>query len=591
MTESISTRYVPDVGPEDAKIVFVGEAPGADEDRLLEPFIGESGNKLTNCLGRNGLSREEVRLANLFHYRPPRNDFTKIPSDRLSESIEELRGYLEAHKPNVVCTLGNWAFFYLTGRHGKRPGSGILNWRGSILESILVPGLKVVPTVHPAAVLRDASLYPIFDIDIKRVKAESATSELSLPQREYIVIQPGDATSVDLVTERLMNATRLAVDIETFGPRLACVGFSPDPSFGVCVIWSDADFTTRGLIDSLLSGPIPKTFQFGTFDTEYLHHQYNIRVNNWAWDTMIAQHIMEPELPRSLKYLSSVYTREPYYKDEGKEKMSDEKKEWSGKVDRSKLWIYNCKDVCVTSEIQLAQEIEIREGPPAWKEFFDYEMELARDVYPPIMRTGLSVDLKRRKQMEVVLTHEWKDRQEALNFMAGFVINPNSNPTVHKLLYDTFKLPVRTNRQGKKTADKDALISLMAFCMDKVNEVKRQDTKDEWERKALAIKMILLVRETRKCLSSYVLAELSSDNKYRSIYKVAATETGRSSSEKYIDGTGFNAQTVPRDPLEVEDEFYERLLKGELKPVTVDMSGGEDEDEEDQHTINDRRSS
>jgi uracil-DNA glycosylase family 4 len=62
--------YVPDSGPENASILFVGEAPGETETIQLQPFVGESGNILLACLNRAGVERGDVRLANLCHYRP-----------------------------------------------------------------------------------------------------------------------------------------------------------------------------------------------------------------------------------------------------------------------------------------------------------------------------------------------------------------------------------------------------------------------------------------------------------------------------------------------------------------------------------------
>jgi DNA polymerase len=581
MTESFSTRYVPDEGPENAKIVFVGEAPGADEDRLGQPFIGESGNKLTTCLGRNGLSREEVRLANLFHYKPPKNDFSKTLDDpRLHESIAELKTYLDTHRPNVVCALGNWPLYFLTRKQGKKPGSGILNWRGSILECTLVPGIKVIPTIHPAAVLREASHYPTFDLDIRRVKEDSLFPELRLPERSHNIIHYDDTITIQKTVDELMSAKRLSVDIETFGPRLACVGFSSDPMHGHCFIWSDNSFSVREAITTLLDSNIPKTFHFGTFDTEYLHGFYGIETRNYDWDTMVGQHIMAPELPRALKYLSSIYTREPYYKDEGREAQEDNKR-WNARTNPDKLWIYNSKDCCVTAEIQLEQEREMKEGPEQWTDYFKYEMELARDVLPEIMRAGMLVDMDRRKLLDGALLYEYQERQQGLQYACGANVNVNSPKQVQQLLYWNFGLPPRINKRGKRTADGDALISLLQLCTEKMHEVKRESTKEEWMKKALSIKLILLTRQTRKLRSSYVNAKVSPDGRWRSTYKVAATETGRLAAEKYVDGTGFNAQTMPRDPLEIDDEIYAKLLAGEAPQFEVENEEDEDDESEE----------
>src|SRR6267378_7054437 len=139
----------------------------------------------TPCLLRNGLSRpDSVFVTNLSHHRPKDNKFEYlIGSKELSDGVNEIKELIVKNKPVVICTLGSWPMYFVTGKKGKKPGSGILNWRGSILEYHLpndgnncsdLPTIKVIPTIHPAAVYRDRKLYPIFDQDIKRVVFDSS---------------------------------------------------------------------------------------------------------------------------------------------------------------------------------------------------------------------------------------------------------------------------------------------------------------------------------------------------------------------------------------------------------------------------------
>jgi hypothetical protein len=347
----------------------------------------------------------------------------------LASGIKELQEYINRVKPAVICALGNWPLYFITGKRGKRAGSGILNWRGSILSS--QEGVKVIPTIHPAAVLRDRKLYPIFDQDIKRAIDESAFRDLKLPQRTFIVGPPMD--QLELLTQQLASSDKLAVDIETFGPYLACVGFSPSPDLGVCFVW-DNSVAIRDAIQRILDSPAKKIFHFGTFDTEYLHIQ-GFTVANYWWDTMVAQHVMWPELPRALKYLTSIYTREPYYKDEGKEALGEDKKVWGAKTDRSRLWVYNAKDCCTTREIQECQEKEMNEGPPAWKRFFEFEMK-ELEIASHISRAGLLVDTERRALLENAVTYKYVKQLDILERLTyqGFNANsPKQVQAVHSL--------------------------------------------------------------------------------------------------------------------------------------------------------------
>src|SRR6056297_1460256 len=98
------SRIVNGVGPDDAALLFVGEAPGAQEDEQGEPFVGRSGSVLDDALRDNGLSRADVRITNCVRCRPPEN------RDPRTEELANCRGYLEAEieriDPDVVVTLG-----------------------------------------------------------------------------------------------------------------------------------------------------------------------------------------------------------------------------------------------------------------------------------------------------------------------------------------------------------------------------------------------------------------------------------------------------------------------------------------------------
>lgn len=580
MSTSFGSIYVADEGPEGARVVFIGEAPGAEEEKEGRPFVGFSGNKLETVLNRNGLPRASVRLANLFHYRPRNNKFESVfGTSELTNSVLTLYDYLRQHRPTVVCTLGNWPTYFLTGKcklnKGRKtqPISGILNWRGSILTSNVqgLEGLKVIPTVHPAAVLRNATLFPTFDLDIKRVRADSEFSELRLPQRKFIIAPKG--AEMEEWTNRLLAADRLTVDIENIKhtTTLLCVGFALSPLLAVCFEYDEHDPLLRDCLSRLLASTIPKCFHFGSHDTEVLRLN-GYEVVNYAFDTFVSQHVMWPELPRSLAYLTSIITREPYYKDEIKEEDSDTKvwsAVWATKREkRQKLYSYNSKDVCIDFEIWLDHERELASGPEAWRRFFTYEMEMLEPAHA-IMQAGMLVDQIRQQQIRSAVEKQLGEQQHALNALLGAkdacsrhpcicgrCVNVNSTKQIQIILYDALGLPKRTKRgsdgESKLTTEENALVSLIALCKDKIDSLVRLDAIAEWKRRLLVVKLIVMLRGWRKMKSSYLDVRISEDGRCRSRYKWG-TETGRWSSEKYCDGTGVNGQTFPRGGTEVEE--------------------------------------
>src|SRR5919197_1529144 len=135
-------------GNADADLMFVGEAPGTNEDRLGLPFVGQAGRLLDQLLGEIGLSRPDVFVVNVLKCRPPGN------RDPLPQEIDACQGYLfrqlELIEPRVVCTLGNFATKLLRGD----PGSGITRLHGRQEVRQLGPRtVRLYPLYHPAAAL------------------------------------------------------------------------------------------------------------------------------------------------------------------------------------------------------------------------------------------------------------------------------------------------------------------------------------------------------------------------------------------------------------------------------------------------------
>jgi DNA polymerase len=145
------------IGPSNAKIMLIGEAPGADEEIQGTPFIGGAGKVLNGLLRDAGINREECYITNVMQVRPVNNDFgnfyedksKKIPRDILLEGIERLKGEIVAVNPNVVVAFGNEPLRALTGLQK------ITKRRGSVYNIILNDkAYKLIPTMHPAGVMR-----------------------------------------------------------------------------------------------------------------------------------------------------------------------------------------------------------------------------------------------------------------------------------------------------------------------------------------------------------------------------------------------------------------------------------------------------
>jgi DNA polymerase len=158
------TRVVFGAGNADADLMFVGEAPGANEDKQGLPFVGQAGKLLDTLLGEIGLARSEVWICNVLKCRPPGN------RDPLPGEIDACQDYLfrqiELIEPRVVCTLGNFATKLL--RHD--PGTGITRLHGrEEIRQIGPRNVRLYPLYHPAAALYTPSMLEILRTDFARI--------------------------------------------------------------------------------------------------------------------------------------------------------------------------------------------------------------------------------------------------------------------------------------------------------------------------------------------------------------------------------------------------------------------------------------
>lgn len=169
------SRIVNGTGPTDVALLFVGEAPGTDEDRQGEPFVGRSGSVLDEGLRDRGLTRDAVRISNCVRCRPPDN------RDPTREELANCRGYLEHEiaqvDPELIVTLGK-----VPSEHVLERDVGVTDEAGTVYEHrIGGRSRRVLVCVHPAATLYDRSQEETFaralDEAVAVVGRETAASE------------------------------------------------------------------------------------------------------------------------------------------------------------------------------------------------------------------------------------------------------------------------------------------------------------------------------------------------------------------------------------------------------------------------------
>lgn len=319
------------------RIAIVGEAWGRHEEIQRAPFVGYSGHLLTQMLAEAKIDRSQCFLTNVFNLRPkPTDDIANLcgpdrnaypPLSRgkylrpeYFKEVHRVVSEIRSLRPNLVILAGNtacWAFLQSTG---------ITKIRGTVTYSTVLPTQKCLPVYHPAAVTREWDLRPVTVLDLIKAERESHFPEVRRPERT-VFIEP---TLTDLewfYVRHILPSKRIAVDIETLGEQITCIGFATSPSYALCVPFLDPrragqnywlsesdEREAWAFIYKYLHTPQPKTFQNGIYDLYFLWKSYGLTVTNCAEDTMLLHHALQPESEKGLGFLGSVYTNEASWK-------------------------------------------------------------------------------------------------------------------------------------------------------------------------------------------------------------------------------------------------------------------------------------
>ena len=152
------TNAVPGKGSFQSDVIFVGEAPGRNEDKKGEPFVGIAGKKLSIALEEAGISRDAVYITNIVKCRPPNN---RVPNTNERNTCQEyLKQEISIIKPKIICILGNTVFNSILG------GSEITKFRGKVVQK---NNQLYFLTIHPAATIYNQKLIDVLKKDIVKL--------------------------------------------------------------------------------------------------------------------------------------------------------------------------------------------------------------------------------------------------------------------------------------------------------------------------------------------------------------------------------------------------------------------------------------
>lgn len=574
-------------------ICVIGEAPGKDEDRIGRPFVGLSGKLQDRYMARVNLTRRDAYFTNVVKERPNNNDISDfIQFNRTGRLIKETDAYkayvielqeeLNRCQANVLVATGNIPLYTLTGKFG------ISKWRGSILESKPEFGRrKVIPTLHPAAILRmfgksSGRFTHTYRMDWERIKEDSQFPELRLPQRKLHT-----DNSYDQVMQYLHRCLEwqdlLGFDIEssrssTTGWEMSHIQFALGQLESMCVSFVEVhnnvvvdmytaqqEVEIMALVTAILeSKKIRKVGQNLIYDNYFLYRKFGIIVQNWE-DTRIAHKIAYPEMPASLGYMTSIYTREPYYKDDGKQHKQ-------GKSLTTTFQEYAAKDAAICCEIfpRIRNVVTRLNNDHIYNRHVKSQYMI---IY--MMEKGMRINQNGIRRLREVYNARRMKKYEQLQQMChrfqasvGAVVEdvrPTSNPNarskknplgdIAKYFYETKsikpyykKRKSRTEKQ-KITVDDEALKRLV-----------RQGHEEA--------RMILDIRRMRKFESTY-LAIKQRNGRFHGAFDPVGTKQGRMSGGKNSFGEGMNPQNLPND--------FRKVLCADKGCILIEIDGSQAE--------------
>jgi uracil-DNA glycosylase len=563
-------------------ILLVGESPGADEDRLGRPFVGVSGHELDAELGLAGFNRSNLRLTNVCHERPPSNEIEhffclkslarregvallhgRYPHQPVLDGLKQLQVEVDRLQPRLIICLGNTALWAFTGL------TGIIKWRGSILPATGGPveahGAKLIPTLHPAAVLREYVWRAVVIQDLKRAKRESQFPEIRRPAWSFTV-PSSVAEAEDWAASHIFSQPPdhpIVGDVENFyetdrlhAGRLICLGFASSKHEALCIpftrrvdtkevggmhYWaSPEDELAVTKLSRLILSNRQIVFHNRLHDCQILARNWGVMPLNGG-DTMVAQHVafpgqlggkIDPITGRvskkgsslSLAFCSSMYCA--YHR-----AWKDDGKGWDPSIDSDlSYYHYNCEDVVRTYEVMEELTLILRQ-----QNLYDqylFELELFEPVFDMMFR-GMNFDEERRRELLRQVSQEAKSAQAWINLALDHPLNVGSMVQMRQLFYSDFQLPPILHRKTKKPTLDDKALETIAKCKPLLGPL---------------IARIQYLRSLGVFKENFLEARTSSgDRRLRTAMNIVGPETFRFSSNITAFGEGGNLQNLPRD--------------------------------------------
>lgn len=456
---------------------------------------------------------------------------------------------------DLIVGMGEGVLRHFTDR------KSIFKWHLSPLETKC--GRKFIPTFGIDQVQKQYELGLYLELAFLRAAEYSGASGFQRPEERFL-LNPSLEETYAILTF-LETQPALSVDVETGYGQINTVGFAWSESEAIAIntlperCGDNEYYNLWQRIGRVLEGPSEKIFQNFIYDVSYFS-AYGIKTEKITHDTMWAMKFLWPELDMGLGNVGRIYTRRPYWKDDGKvESEEGKKKDWGNVRDWTRHYLYNCRDTTGTFEARGRQVADLK-ARGLYEVFTSYLMQLHEPVLEMCSR-GMPVCHDVRGRLRTEIEGRIAALTEQFNREVGFELNPRSPKQVKEyLLAQGVKLPKKFDKETgkyKESTDSKSIKKIRLAHPDLASlgtlaEIKTLDT----------------------ALSRYIAPDVRPSDGRAPFSLGKLTETLRFAGGTDPWGRGFNIQTIPREGGEVSIKSMMVAPEG-MSFLEVDLSQAE----------------
>jgi DNA polymerase-1 len=458
-------------GPLTADMLFVGEAPGEDEEKSGRPFVGRAGSFLDRHVFRgSGIERSSIRLSNAIRCRPKNN---KTPG---TSEIKLCRHHLEAEieriKPKVIVLLGNVPLYSLIPMPKKDnaekkyqgKATGITKWRGNLIWSHKHL-CWIMPTFHPSGLMRDFNMGSRYRLDQTIADIEEAEKAIGRSAPEYTYPTSYLVNTPEMVIKiisLMMKSKVIGFDIETedldFSSEILGVSVSDQDDRGYYLTWgaiSQSEKTIK-LFKELCSMDSPlKIIHNAAFDTRFIRMK-GLPFTRVYKDTMLMAHLQDENFYKGLKPLTWRHLCFGGYEQPLEEYKADHKLRNFKGIPVEVIYPYSALDAVA------ARQLYFKLRPILEKErsiqLYDNVLMPVREVMTSAEIQGFRTDPKYAKKLDDKCEIVRVKLTDNIYKAAGGEFNLKSPKQLGDVLFKKMKLPVvAKTKKGKPSCSKKAL--------------------------------------------------------------------------------------------------------------------------------------